>query len=110
MKVFVYGTLKKGFGNHFLLKDSQFIKVDKVSGLMYNIGPFPGAVPAKGDNPLHGEIYEIDETTLQRLDRLEGVPHLYRRETEKTSSGEEVFIYWFNGHTEGRPIFGGIWK
>ena len=46
-KVFVYGTLKEGFGNNRLLKDSQKISEDAVEGfVMYHMGGFPGVVPS----------------------------------------------------------------
>lgn len=92
VKVFVYGTLKKGQPNHKWLADARngvatFIssgtttqKLPLVIGTRYNI-PFLLSKPGIG-NHIHGEVYEIDEHMLTRLDELEGYPDLYNRELQ----------------------------
>lgn len=77
IKVFVYGTLLEGFGNHRLLKYSK--KINKVASIrgftMYkDYGAFPVIQPSHGDKGerVFGELYEIDDVTLQGLDLLEG--------------------------------------
>lgn len=80
--VFVFGSLKKGFGNHRLLQDSEFIEpaVTKDAAFkMVSYGGFPGMYHG-GDTAIHGEVYEVDDETFQRLDRLEGHPNFYQRE------------------------------
>ena len=85
-KVFVYGTLKKGFGNHNILKDSKFLGKATTSDRWLMIGKglsFPYVLKkdkVKG-KLIKGELYEVDSTTLKRLDQLEGVPTHYRRAT-----------------------------
>jgi gamma-glutamylcyclotransferase (GGCT)/AIG2-like uncharacterized protein YtfP len=111
MKVFVYGTLLRGFGNHeYCLKDSTFVKEDSLPKFeMRTHGSYPGIRPLvwnRATSKVHGEIYEVNEQTLERLDHLEGiVPEVavqngrprdsgnYTREVVKTESGEEVFVY-----------------
>ena len=42
--VAVYGTLKKGLGNHGLMAQAQFLGCDKLAQIcLYDIGPYPGA-------------------------------------------------------------------
>jgi gamma-glutamylcyclotransferase (GGCT)/AIG2-like uncharacterized protein YtfP len=80
-RVFVYGTLRRGEGNHRLLLGARFVgEACTVQGFaMYNLGAFPGLVRASAGS-VAGEVYDVDAATLAALDRLEGVPTFYRRE------------------------------
>ena len=80
MHLFVYGTLKKGGGNHHFLESSKFIQHYKLKGhALVDLGHgFPYMIQDK-DSSVYGEIYEVSEETLERIDLLEGVPYLYRR-------------------------------
>ena len=72
MKVFVYGSLKKGFYNNVVLGDSEFVAVDIVSGYsLISLGAFPMAIPDP-EGYVIGEVYYVTPETLERLDRLEG--------------------------------------
>lgn len=72
-KVIVYGTLKKGFGNHRLLETSKFLGTTSVPGTMYSLGGFPGVrLDRLGQTSIKCEVYEVDGATLVNLDRLEG--------------------------------------
>jgi gamma-glutamylcyclotransferase (GGCT)/AIG2-like uncharacterized protein YtfP len=79
-RVFVYGTLKRGIHNHHLLKSSQYLgeayTVDPFK--MFNVG-FP--VIRFDDNGLsvHGEVYDVDDETLKKLDGLENEGVMYDR-------------------------------
>lgn len=86
MIVFVYGSLRKGFHNHSLLKHSQCVGEAQTKGTMYDLGAFP-AVDYHSNQDVHGELYEIDEGTLARLDRLEGHPNFYHRVEVDTTAG-----------------------
>ena len=83
-KVFVYGTLKRGHGNHRLLESSTFLGKAQTTGKWTMVGtgmPFPYLLKydeANGGNVL-GEVYEVDGNTYADLDNLEGVPTHYRR-------------------------------
>ena len=79
--VFTYGTLMRGFGNHYYLDGAEFIcKAQTPAAFtMLNLGAFPGIV-AKGDTSIVGEVYRVDEQTLMDLDRLEGHPTFYLRQ------------------------------
>jgi gamma-glutamylcyclotransferase (GGCT)/AIG2-like uncharacterized protein YtfP len=86
-KVFVYGTLRRGMGNHVLLAGSAFL------GNGYTVDPFQmttnGFIPfvhkyLVSNVPrtrIEGEVYEVDHSDLIfSLDRLEGHPNFYCRE------------------------------
>lgn len=78
MLVFVYGSLKRGEFNHKVLGESKFIGKTKVRGRIYDLGHYPGAKLSE-DGEIHGEVFDVDNETLNRLDRLEGHPHFYER-------------------------------
>lgn len=112
-QVFVYGTLKKGEGNHHILRGSQFVAPDSVRGyLLYSLGGFPGASPTipTGNSLVCGEVYSVDDETLKMMDRLEGHPNWYRREMVILESKRRAWMYVYLCSLEGRPIIqSGIW-
>ncbi len=83
-RIFVYGTLKKGFGNaQWFLSDSQFLGNATVKGQLLNIvGSFPGLIGSDDQKSMvHGEVYLVDNPTLARLDHLENEGILYHRKS-----------------------------
>lgn len=95
MYVFVYGTLRKGDSRFGVLADCKCLhEVAFVAGFeMLDLGGFPGIVP--GNGKIVGEIYEVDEDTLSRLDSIEG----YREDDPKHSLyiRQEVDAYYDDG-------------
>ena len=94
MLVAVYGTLKKGFGNHRIIEHCKYIGSDLLEGFdLYDLGPFPGVV--KGNDKVFVEIYQLDnEGTKRSLDQLEGYPVLYNKNTVFTNFGPAtIYIY-----------------
>lgn len=80
MRIFVYGTLRKGGSNFGLMKDANFIAKGTVGGVLLDYGGYPALVSRPhGYTLVHGEIYDVDAPTLARLDKMEGHPHYYRR-------------------------------
>jgi len=103
MYIFIYGSLKRGFHNHHLVEDAEFIceattkeKYPMVKREEY----FPYLLNEKGvGHHIKGEVYRIDKTTLAILDILEGYPDLYTRETiQVLSKGIEfsTLVYFLN--------------
>jgi gamma-glutamylcyclotransferase (GGCT)/AIG2-like uncharacterized protein YtfP len=79
-RVFVYGTLKSGFWNHYLLKGREFIGAAATSPTYKMIdNGFPVIMPDPEGKPLAGEIYNVDDETLARLDQLEREGSSYDR-------------------------------
>ena len=103
MLVFTYGTLKKGFHNHYLLEDSKFIG-EAVTKNKYGLypsvcGSFPFALKSKNDIEIIGEVYDVDNYTLARLDALEGYPVLYLKEEIEVVLNDKIIkalIYFKN--------------
>ena len=81
-KIFVYGTLMKGESNHSMLSGADYLgnyRTQNKWGLI-SLGAFPALVPHSV--AVEGELYEVDDDTLSKLDRLEGVEHgMYQRRT-----------------------------
>ncbi len=88
-RLFVYGTLKKGFHNAFYLKDARFLGeiTTEAKFSMYHFGNYP-AVSEMGKTAIRGEVYEIDEAQLALTDRLEWYPEFYQRVAIETSFGD----------------------
>ncbi|NLC42782.1 MAG: gamma-glutamylcyclotransferase, partial [Clostridiales bacterium] len=77
--VFVYGTLMKSRNNHeSFLKSSRFVGNGILEGYsLYDLGSYPGIKENRNDK-VKGELYEIDLSTLHRLNCLEGEGTLYK--------------------------------
>lgn len=96
MKLFVYGTLKKGKGNHHMIDDCPFVGTAEVRGRLYVSG-LPYMEPTASTDDQHwvkGEVYEVNKIQLSRLDKFEGHPDWYRRRTTVTKAGEKVYAYY----------------
>ncbi len=97
-KVFVYGTLMKGFGNHRLLGDADFVGMATLKEYgLYCVSPYyPGVVPMAGEF-VRGEVYEVDTNGLKRLDSLEDEGRLYARVVGECVMAdgtlEKVYVY-----------------
>ena len=113
MKVFVYGTLQKGCRLHHALTSSEFVCKAKTKPIfdLIDVGWFPAALNG-GQTIIKGEGYEVDRDVLNELDRIEGVPTLYRRPKTTLSNGVRAWIYTMvqNRNAEGPQIKSGDWK
>ena len=120
-RVAVYGSLRRGFGNHGLLEDSLFIgeALTEARYTMLHLGGFPGVVK-KGNTSITVELYDVDEETLRRLDRLEGHPGFYERlpvkvlpvnadQTDAPQAWEWVSMYLLPNDWDGAAIETGDW-
>ena len=59
--LFVYGSLKKGFGNHSFLDDSLFVckGITLANLVLQDLGSFPAILLQQGESGVHGEIYKV---------------------------------------------------
>lgn len=101
--VFVYGSLKRGFTNHRVIGyDARFIATTCTVSRkfkMVSLGPFPAVYP-NGKWAIEGELYEVDDITLESLDLLESNGYLYEREEVLLETGDIAWMYvlcpWFS--------------
>ncbi len=85
-RVFVYGTLRRGecrdlrenFGG------GRFCGRGRVTGVLYDLGDYPGLRIGGGGGRVVGEIFEVSRETLVLLDRLEGYDPANVAESEYT--------------------------
>ena len=113
--VAVYGTLQKGFGNHKFLAQSRFVgkALTEPNFTLLHLGGFPGIVRS-GHTAVSCEVYEVDDATLARLDRLEGHPTFYERQPlTVTMDGTEISVEGYvlpTSWLDGRKIIPtGMW-
>lgn len=118
-RVFVYGTLMGGLGNHGLLADGGATFLGPALTArprpMYDLGWFPAVVDRLGHDQVVGELYLVDGPTLARLDRLEGHPHSYRREPVGIAGGPDAWMYLMDprriaGRAGLALVRGGDWR
>lgn len=108
--IFVYGTLKNGWGNNVIIADQKFIgKATTVANeyQMYSLGGFPGVVD--GNNSIKGELWEVDDGAFARCDRLEGQPTFYKREVADVAANDgtyqKAWMYLYQGDVSNcKPI------
>ncbi len=96
--VFVYGTLMQGERASGMLADGiykgEFVLDDYA---MYDLGPFPGIKEYPGEKVI-GEVYEIPDSLIPRMDSYEGEGFLYKRvlvsvSNETASLDAYVYVY-----------------
>jgi gamma-glutamylaminecyclotransferase len=99
MLIFVYGSLKKDFQNHYLLEDSKYIGEATTTDFYTMIGTkskaFPYIISNYPDNAgtcIKGEVYDISEEVLEKLDKLEGHPDTYTRRNIYVSADKDSLI------------------
>ena len=96
-RVFVYGTLKRGMGNHRVMQEAKGRLLGSGSVYGYaciNTPWFPYAYKKEGARII-GEIYAIPKENIADLDVLEGYPHFYNRAVTDTSFGP-AWIYFLD--------------
>lgn len=95
--VAVYGSLRRGMGNHRLLERAQYEGTCFVSGFeMYSLGGFPFIRPDNDkDKKVFAELYKVSDNEFARLDMLEGYPHFYNRKQIQTPDGA-AWIYFID--------------
>ena len=110
-RIFVYGTLKRGRENHHWLDGQRFIAVVRTQPLyrLYDMGGYPGMIRADNGVAVEGEIWEVDEAGLARLDVLEDIAGgEYERVMIALEDGSvEGYLYLLD--VSGRPDADASW-
>lgn len=100
-KLFVYGTLKRGFRAHDMLQRWNAVFLGNATTApkyqLYKVGWYPGMVCDESqEGGVHGELFQITKETFSALDRYEGAPTLFKRSKIFLDNGEEVTAYLYN--------------
>lgn len=111
IRVFVYGTLRRGESNAGYLRDANYLgqAVTAPRYHLFDTGPFPAAA-AGGRHGLVGEVYAVNRPTLRRLDRLEDIPRSYNRWRIDTPFGEAWLYLWVAAIDPRWPRLAGDWR
>lgn len=112
--VFVYGTLKRGLGNHRVMMEAggQFVCEGVTATafpLVQQCLPFLLFQPGKGYQ-VEGEIYRVGTADgWERLDRLEGHPDFYcRRLIAVNGTDGDIYDAWAYFYECGDEALAGL--
>lgn len=110
--LFVYGTLKRGFCNHHYLGDARYISPGKTLNdfALYTI-EYPFLCHAPALYSVSGEVYQISQNDLARVDVLEQHPDDYCREVIDVllADGSQLQAWtYFHPQSQGRLLSEGV--
>jgi gamma-glutamylcyclotransferase (GGCT)/AIG2-like uncharacterized protein YtfP len=93
--VFVYGTLRRNGAHPMSIRfpRSKFIADAKVTGSLYDLGAYPGLLLNEANSLVTGEVYEVEDETLNELDAFEASSN-YRRKQVEISLGAHRRACW----------------
>ncbi|GAB1611133.1 putative gamma-glutamylcyclotransferase CG2811 isoform X1 [Argonauta hians] len=103
-RVFVYGTLKRGQPNHIHLENAAN-GLAKFIGEAYTKHTYPLVVASDSNIPfmlpfegkgklIQGELYDVDENMLERLDKMELHPNVYKRQQIPITFSDQTYQSW----------------
>jgi len=93
--VFVYGTLRQGGFRAMpsIFPAAKLIGQANVRGSLYDLGAYPGLLLDESNSSVTGEVYEVDDEILRKLDEIEAVSYYLRKRVE-VSIGEHRMLSW----------------
>jgi gamma-glutamylcyclotransferase (GGCT)/AIG2-like uncharacterized protein YtfP len=116
-RVFASGTLKRGCSNHGCLAGQHYVGAARTAPgfALYAVADYPGMVRSSdGTGTVIGEVWEVDDACLQRLDALEGIDvGLYARAPialEAPFAGQPVDTYFYLRSIAGLTPIGPTWQ
>lgn len=117
--VAVYGSLRQGMHNHYVLERSEYIGSFNSEPMftMYNVNDRYPAVINEGSNSIVMEVFSASKEVQKKLDYLEGYSpnfeksdNYYNKEIIETPYGK-AFIYFFNNdYSKLEKIESGDWS
>ena len=112
----VYGSLRKGLGNHRLLENAKYLgdfeTEPKFS--LYSLGGYPG-LKTEGTTSVVMEVYEVTPIEANRIDQLEGYTPgreatFYDKIPIDTPYGEASVYIYVDKIPESKLVESGDWK
>ena len=93
--VFVYGTLRRGGVRAMptIFPEAAFVGNAKVRGRLCDFGAYPGLLLDESNSLVVGEVYEVNDETLNKLDDIEAESHYLRKQVE-LSVGDRGKMGW----------------
>ena len=107
--IFVYGTLKRDYSNHYFIKDCKF------KGNAYTLKKFrmfdkgyPYIIFDENGYHIKGEVYKINEKNIWKiLDNLEDYPLEYDKKITDVIINDKIvkaYLYYYKKITDGIEI------
>ncbi len=111
VRLFVYGTLKRGEAAGHLLQDARFLGEACALGFaLVDTGAYPAMVP-DAVGTVSGEVYAVDAARLPALDEDEGHPTLFERTPVVLGDGTQAVAYVYRRSPGRFPrVAGGAWR
>jgi len=108
LRLFVYGSLKRGQSNHSELGDARFLANVRTAPrfALREIAGFPAL--ASGERAIEGELFELPLSALPQLDEFEGGS--YERREIELEDGTCAITYWARSETAGLPLAATSWR
>ncbi len=116
--VAVYGSLRKGFGNHdYHLGKAVYLGTFSTEPIysLHSLGPYPG-LKENGSTSIVMEVYEVTDIEASKIDNLEGyVPgskhnNFYDKKEISTPWGLASVYVYINNLPKSTIIENGDWK
>lgn len=89
-----------------IFPDSTFVDKVKVRGSLYDFGEYPGLLLDETSSSVVGEVHEVDDETLNRLDDIEAGSHYLRKQLEISfgNRAEMCWVYVFDPEFYSRLV------
>jgi gamma-glutamylcyclotransferase (GGCT)/AIG2-like uncharacterized protein YtfP len=114
MKVFLYGTLRRGASNAHRMDGARFVAEGSVAGRLIKVDWYPGLVLDAEAGPARGEVWEVSPELLAELDRYEGcdpesgIGADYRRVMASVRLDDggtsDAWVWDWTGPADGFPV------
>ncbi len=102
--IFIYGSLRRGAARSMFVRfpNAKFIAGAKVSGSLYDLGAYPGLLLNESSSLVVGEVYEVDDELLDKLDDFEALSDYRRKQVEISLDNQrrKCWIYVPEYHAE----------
>jgi len=115
-RLFVYGTLKRGYSRSGSLATQQFVGAARTLPMyrIYDCGGYPGLVEDSKGVAVEGELWEVNAECLALLDEIEGVDlKLYERKQihlAEPYANDDIESYFYCRDVSGLKDCGTCWR
>ena len=108
-RVFVYGSLRRGNAGAMSVRfpDAAHVGDGKVRGRLYDLGAYPALLLDESGAQVTGEVYEVTDETLNKLDQFELTSDYERRDVE-VEIGDEHGHCWIYVPAHEASFFDGF--